>query len=129
MALCITRPDSITILRMKQANYFEQPNPDKPEPKTQNRKASLAKAQRTPRKSLNLGFKTNSLAFLCELCASAWGSALPGEIIIFFFFFQYDIPCRINISYLTSIPPSVLIVAAAGKPEGSLRQVLYRLHI
>jgi len=56
---------------MKQANYFEQPNPDKPEPKTQNRKASLAKAQRTPRKSLNLGFKTNSLAFLCELCAFA----------------------------------------------------------
>jgi len=66
---------------MKQANYFEQPNPDKPEPKTQNRKASLAKAQRTPRKSINLGFKTNNSAFLCELCASAWPAAIARNIL------------------------------------------------
>jgi hypothetical protein len=37
--------------------FFVPPNPDKPEPKGQNRKASLAKTQRPPRKSLRLGLK------------------------------------------------------------------------
>jgi hypothetical protein len=34
-----------------------KPNPDKPESKSKNLKASLAKAQRTPRKSLSPDFK------------------------------------------------------------------------
>jgi len=36
---------------------YSKPNPDKPEAKSKSLKASLAKAQRTPRKSLSLDFK------------------------------------------------------------------------
>jgi hypothetical protein len=53
-------------------DFMPPPNPDKLEPKGQNRKASHAKTQRTPRKSLGPDLKkTNNLAVLCELSVFA----------------------------------------------------------